>query len=282
MNQSDYEIGVDLDYPYDLREMLTAASVTHALGNKSIDNVRKTYLGSLSYEDDPGGDKRLDRKFREGVLRSVYSEYERLSGRFTKLDVEPHSGRFVSFHTLSRIPYSIRKTFHLADTGSLLEVIAILRMILEQMCWSLLICDIEDADIALGKSVSGSIGNAKKSVPVVGELYGWLSNHAHWHPSTHLKSFASKDGRLFHLINSSEYKAESYILISIVSSLYVQIYSSVVATCLREEMMPYDEAMLADCDPVRIIESIATADPSYDLDEKLKTIATAVWRPTNG
>lgn len=71
LNNGHYSVGVDNSYPAELRERLTTATISYTLQNKSMDYTRKTYLGDMNYEEDPGGNERQDRRIRNACLSMI-------------------------------------------------------------------------------------------------------------------------------------------------------------------------------------------------------------------
>jgi hypothetical protein len=228
LNQMDYVIGVNQDYPARLREMLSAAAITYQLSNSSIDHVRRTYLKDLSYEEDPGGDKRLDRTIRQQCLGLVEAANLVLRQYPGPLGREPLLGEWIGDMTLSRVGYSIERAFAEADKGALYEAAAIARMAMEQCCWAHSVRALDSVDEIAGRPVGHCVTLAKKDFQSVGRLYGWMSRHAHWDRSAQFKAIASEGDYSAVRLASSRFKAVSYCLLIVLTHLYGQIVDDVL------------------------------------------------------
>lgn len=226
VNQMGFVIGVKKDYPARLREMISAAAITYQLQNSSIDHVRKTYLKSMSYEEDEGGSQRFDRDCRRHCQSLIDSADKFLKAYPAPLKREPTVGEWIGDLTLVRVNYSFERAFAEADKGALYESVAIGRMILEQVCWAYCIRPYDEVDSVVKKSVTRCVGEASRSFPAIGRLYGWMSGHAHWAYSAHLKVITRKDEQAGAVFASSFFKAISYAMLVALVDIYRRIVNS--------------------------------------------------------
>jgi hypothetical protein len=228
LNQIGYVVGVNSDYPARLREMLSAAAITYQLANSSIDHVRRTYLKGMTYEDDPGGAARIDRTIRKEctlvgeAVGEFLRQYPRVLGR------EPLVGEWAGDLAFLRIAYSIERAFAEADKGALYESVVISRMALEQCCWAWAVRNLDEVEDIARLSVGHCVTLAKRDFPQVGRLYGWMSRHAHWNHSAHLKAITTMNGRSAVLLSSSWFKALAYCLLIVLSDAYREMVGSIV------------------------------------------------------
>ena len=224
LNKTHYPIGVNQDYPAELRKMLSAATISYFLQSKSIDYIRKNHLKDSNYEEDSGGKEQLDRRIRTACLLHVRAIIEGLVSYRSKTLTVATIGQFISDATLARIPYSLERAFAEADKGALFESLVIVRMALEQLCWALNIRDYDTATEIQTTPVTKSITYISKLYNKVGRLNGWLSNHAHWSYEAHIKAIFEKPG--FIMQASPMFKGCSYITLVIFSDLFLQIISN--------------------------------------------------------
>lgn len=226
LNQSQFPIGIDHHYPVELRERLTAATISYLLQNKSIDYTRKRYLGDLSYEKDPGGELREDRRIRTACLSFVNAQISGLVRFREGVSEDATMGEFLSDATLIRIPYSLERAFAEGDKGALFEALVITRMSLEQLCWAINIRHLKKPDEIKNTSVTKSITKVSKKYPKAGRLNGWLSNHAHWGYDAHVKTIVDVPGQV--MKSSSLFKGCAYIALIVFSDLFVKVMSAEV------------------------------------------------------
>ena len=234
LNKHFYPIGINQNYPAELRERLLAASISFFAGNKSIDYTRKKYTNDIQYEEDPGGDQRQDRKIRTACLFRVRVIIDGLVS-FNSNEPEVCTiGKILGDATLTRIPYSLERAFAEGDKGALFESLVIIRMALEQLCWALSIQDHDDPDIIRTTSVTKSITHISKLYPRLGRLNGWLSKHAHWNYDAHIKAILETPGSV--IISSHLFKGCSYFALIIFSELFFKIISEEL-----KEFIDWDE-----------------------------------------
>lgn len=248
LNQT-WPIGIDLDHPEELLNRLSAASLSVFLGNKSTDYVQKKY--KIEYEFDPGGDVRRDRLIRGESLGSVESIVSGLRSHRESLDEESSIGDYLSDITIGRIPFSLGRAFAEADKGALYEAIVIARMIVEQLCWSLKIRGVNDAEKIKATSATKSITPISKKYPTIGRLNGWLSKHAHWGYDAHIKAAFDKPG--FTVMASCRFKACAYVALAMLSFQVRHILLSEVRDFIDlEKVKEEDEFRRGDSEPVNL------------------------------
>jgi hypothetical protein len=220
LNQMGIVVGVNLDYPAAFREMLSAAAITYQLQNKSIDNVRRTYLKDMHYEEDPGGDKRLDRAIRSECAAVAEAVGDFLRAYPPLMSREPLVGEWIADLTILRVGYSIERAFAEADKGALYESVTISRMALEQCCWAYAVAKLDDVEQIRALSVGRCVSLAKADFPNVARFYGWLSSHAHWNHRAHVKALVNENDRSAIMLASNEFKALAYCALLIVTTYY--------------------------------------------------------------
>lgn len=228
VNNSPYVIGVNNNYPVRLREMVSAASITYQLQNNSIDYVLKKYFKTRPYEEDPGGTLRSDRRCR-CACEAVFSAADKFLEIYPPLTKRsPTIGEWIGDLTLVRTTYSFERAFAEADKGALYECVAIGRMILEQISWIWSVRSLDDTQSIERKSATRAVGELTRLLPIAGRLYGWMSDHAHWAYSAHLKAITKKDNQSAAMLASSLFKAIGYSMLIVLSELYLRVVSLVV------------------------------------------------------
>jgi hypothetical protein len=228
LNQS-WPIGVDSDYPSELRIRLTAASLSYGAGNKSIDHFRKHYLADLDYPVSPRD--RLDKR----IAHSLKDGLKKLDDGLNDLDPsDPKLGQMVSKWTFMRIPFSFDLALTCAQRGALFECLAITRMILEQTAWALEIRSWDDFNAITTRQAQQSLGALKAIHPAAGSFYGWLSAHAHWTYDAHIKAFHHSPGKIGMRLANPLYKGQALgaltVLFIIVHAAYHHLFEALGRT----------------------------------------------------
>jgi hypothetical protein len=265
LNQS-VPIGIDSAYPSELRVRLSAASISYQRGNKSVDHVIKRYFNDLKYDQLPGD--RLDKRISE----SLKLELRKLDEVLGELAPEQSVlGQMVSKWTFMRIPFSFDLAITCAQRGALFECLAIVRMILEQVAWSLEICDLDDFNAITSRQTYQSIGGLKSIHPAAGKFYGWLSGHAHWTYDAHIKAFEAKIGTITMRLANSLYKAQALgailVLFAITQRAYCQLITSLGSIAPRNDTLSKETLPF-----LRELQSLAPRDEDIGLlVEMIKT-----------
>jgi hypothetical protein len=224
LNQS-YPVGVDSDYPSELRVRLSAASLSFHAGNKSVDHFRKRYLTDLEYPiSSPDRlDKRIARYLENGLLK--------LDEALAALaPPNPTLGHMVAKWTFMRTPFSFDLALTCAQRGALFECLAIARMILEQTAWALEVRSWDDFDAIATRQAQQSLKSLKSIHPASGRFYGWLSAHAHWAYDAHIKAFHHSPGKIGMRLANPLYKGQALgallVLFEIVHAAYHCLFES--------------------------------------------------------
>ncbi|NET91653.1 MAG: hypothetical protein F6K45_26960, partial [Kamptonema sp. SIO1D9] len=207
---SPHPIGIDEDYPEDLKIRIGAAAASYFKGDKNIDYTLRTIRKMRQTESNkPFNSNRLDRVIRRSCLSSIRAVSQSVQEAIPNTEHENVMGKYVFDITLSRIPYSADRAFAEADKGALFECLAISRMILEKVCWAVRIRNLEDAQEITAQKAQSAISAVKGVSPLSGRLYGWLSKHAHWHYDAHIKTIQEVEGYVLHA--SRTFKLCSYL-----------------------------------------------------------------------
>ena len=227
VNRSSFAVGINLYYPAELLEIISAAIVTYEMGNNSVDYMRKKMALAVKYEEDPGGLDRVDRTARKKIL-NVFGRASQLIDEAIGPDKrENHTGLFIAHHTLRRVAVAAKAAIVLADRGYFFEVASVVRSHFEQMVWSLKISEISDRETVFSTKITNSISDAKKKNLAYGKFYGWLSEHTHWNTNVHTKSFIIRNGTVHQLYASSYFKCLSCELLLLLSIIFCFVCESV-------------------------------------------------------
>jgi hypothetical protein len=268
LNQS-WPVGVDSNYPSELRVRLTAASLSHQMGNNSVDHVVKRYLSDLTYDVTPHD--RLDKRIAAGLKQQLIQLDE------TLVELAPEAsvlGQMVSKWALMRVPFSFDFAITCAQRGALFECLAIVRMILEQVAWSFDVRHLDDFDDITSREATQSIRVIRSIHPAAGLFYGWLSDHAHWSYDAHIKAFEPGAGTIGMRLANPLYKAQALaailVLFAITHAAYLRIFEALGSTSHAQDIGAIDANSL-----IRELQTLASDD------KDIRRLA-AMIKPTHG
>ena len=217
-----WPIGLKSTYPEELIRRIGAAVISLHMGNTAVDYTYRRYLKGRRYEMNDGS--RLDLC----ISREIKNKSAALSSSLSLItELEPkNDGQFVSEWTFLRIPFAIEFLLSCANRGAFFESAAIARMILEQIAWCNAIDGLTDVAVIQKTSATKSIGILKQRFEGVGQLYGWLSAHAHWAYDGHVKAMHFEDGKTASLFATPKFKASSLALTVLIAILAIKLFAT--------------------------------------------------------
>lgn len=270
--RSPWKIGLHSTYPNSLKKKIAAAMISESLALKSVDNVARNYLKDIEY---PAPDKnRLDirvRGFISGKMKIFDSQIELLTKRTDKKRNQP-----IAEWTLSRFPFSMELLAHCGQRGALFEGLAIARMMLEQIAWAYVVSLSDDENAIHKTSATASISKLKGISRFSGNLYGWLSEHAHWTYDGHKKSFITKgdEGEFGHLLASPYFKAIVFcVMLLLIQSLFDCLWT-ILPTDMRADFSENVSPDIIKTEVAFRLKEILDCDPEdEDLNELVLMLA---------
>lgn len=197
-----WPVATSVHTPVELRQGLLACSLAYNLQVRSIDNVRKRYVGDKCPPDDLSS---LGGEASE-FLRASFALLERALEAL-RCKGEAPFGMFGAELTLFRALTSLEAGRQLANRGLLLETKAVLRSALEMVCWAHSAFPMEDEQRIKELRAEASVTAARKIQPLVGRLYGALSETVHWRFEAHRRFLLVRSPGLFLLKASSLHRA---------------------------------------------------------------------------
>ena len=250
LNQS-WPVGVDSNYPSELRIRLSAATISYQMGNKSVDHVIKHYLNDHTYEETPRD--RLDKRIASS-LKEELGTLDKILGDLAPADSV--LGCMVSKWTFMRLPFSFDFAITCAQRGALFECLAIVRMILEQVAWSLDIRLLDEVDAIQSRQAQQSIRAINALHPAAGRFYRWLSAHAHWTYGAHIKAFESGSGTIGMRLANPLYKAQALAAIVVLFAITKTAY-----TCIHETLGLTSRTDTSEIDLVSLVRELLSLAP---------------------
>jgi hypothetical protein len=203
-------VGMRRDSPPDFRRRILAAAISHQLRLKSIDYSLKRYVEPDLYNEESStlGDTVSD------YLRSSAAQFE---DHLKELQTpDPSFGVFGAEITLFRLPHALDTARMLSNRGLLLEVLPILRLCVEMICWSNVAFGLKEEDEVISLKARQCVSQMKAVYPTIGRLYGHLSEFVHWEQVTHGRFIALDHDQTAILKASVRYRAESLALCLVV------------------------------------------------------------------
>jgi len=259
---SDYDfigdwitIAVPSNLPNEYRQKIVAALTTAHLGNKSIDRTYKKIKPDLDkiFPTDKFPNEKLteENKLTREIFDFLRDEHRRMYSVFGNIDsTKLPLGKHICYLALTRLSESYRACLMLIRMGFYFESYSIIRMIFEQLCWTLANYTLNDYD-GLDKLIqpTKSITYAKTKFKFIGTFYNNLSHFAHISNNA-LGNYISQGENEFILTYSkAEYVYETQI--ALYSLIKMQI--DIIEIIYNEEIKGYKYWWLDEATDIRLI-----------------------------
>ncbi|MGA8400154.1 MAG: hypothetical protein WB697_09710, partial [Stellaceae bacterium] len=178
-----WSVGTSRSSTPEFMRRLSAAATSYFLQLRSIDYTYKQYVDQDLFESRPAtlGDNISD--FLKGCARILDKELFKLHRE------NPSFGQVGAELTLFRFPDTLDVARTLSDRGRLLEVLAILRLSVEQISWSAVAFHLAESNDVRHLRAQSSITKFKAAYSTIGKIYGFLSQYSHWQFDVHPEFF---------------------------------------------------------------------------------------------
>lgn len=214
-------VGLRNTDPLGLKRKIAAILVSDFLGLKSIDYAFKRYTKDQPY---PAGDpERLDLRIERFIIDATSTFEAQLFAFSCELPDAPSQTQLAAF-ALGRLKFSSHFMILCAHAGAMLETASIARMLLEKLAWSYCVSKQPDEFDVYEISATKCIRGLKEINPCAGRFYGWLSEHVHWSPETHLKSINFSGDKPLYVLASSFFKAKAMLIALCIIRLYFEVF----------------------------------------------------------
>jgi hypothetical protein len=223
-----WPLATNSNVPEEFLRMILAGGTTCFLGNRSIDNVYRKYFKEKAFEVHDG--QRLDYKVAKFANERI--AFFNAASSFVSDGGSGPLGRTIAIWTLVRFKFSLKILLTCAQRGGLFETATLSRSILEQIAWSFRIRVLDDSDEIASIAATKSIGELKTVFLPAGQLYGWLSNHAHWAYEAHSKVYVRETKWHRHVLADSTLKAKSLIVVLIICELAIKMWKTITEETL--------------------------------------------------
>lgn len=199
-------IGFRTNYPLELKQRIVAAQVSYMM-QIGMDYAKKRYLDDTIHPSAADFnwntvDSIITRKLHSAVDDAI----NRIRASNQKLESPSPIGVVLADTATGRIAYSITVASRLANTGALFEYATIARMIIEQIAWTYVSFNLDDAEKIKKLKANSLISSLKEVYPGAGRLYGWLSEHSHWSYSQHWKAINTETNNVSAIHKSIYFK----------------------------------------------------------------------------
>jgi hypothetical protein len=227
---------------------------------RSIDYALKSYVEpDLFNEEKSSLGESVSDYLRDSVL-ILAEEFKKIQTVDTVL-----FGVFGAKFTLVRAPYVINTARMLANRGQLLEVLPLLRLCLEMICWANTSFYIQDEDKIVALKAQNCFSNLKLVYPSVGKVYGYLSKYAHWGHMIHGEFLDFSEEKVGVLMASARYRAIALALCLVILDIFVEVARGIYAA---------ESAVL-----VRRVQGVLSCDATRKTHRILSEIATLSGLP---
>lgn len=216
--QSVFPVGLQRCSPAELKRSVLAAAISVLIGNKSIDYTKKKHVPNDLYEEDVCI---LGDRISDFIKESSIIIRKELVGMQNSDNIA--AGQFGSDITLFRIPYSIDVARMLANRGLLLEVIPILRLSFEMICWACAAFKISSDDKVFELRAQNCVQKARDFYRTAGRIYGYLSQFSHWGHAIHGVFLTHDESRVGVMNASQKYRAISLSLCLLILDMLLAV-----------------------------------------------------------
>lgn len=135
-------------------------------------------------------------------------------------------GESLFFMAMIRLKESFKSCIILIRNGFYVEVITVLRLIYEQLCWAIFVIDEKSEEVIKKNKTSANTKFLKEKInEEYGKLYGILSEEAHLAPNTIFKYLSNKDDEIYILGRSSIKCKEEVISLLQLYKIYIEVFS---------------------------------------------------------
>jgi hypothetical protein len=214
-----FTLGVPANAPPRFKQMVFAAGKTYVMGNRSVDYMLREYGALWNFDDSKKHDfSPLFLEVCSFVIAHVDQEIDRFMAIPKKDD---HPGLFAAGSALMRLYSSFRSACLLLRQHYWVEMACILKLILEQLAWSYVVCRLE-GKLFFARVPSKAVATYKTFYPTAGKLYGWLNEASHVSPERTIDylDFSGKRPGVY-LSSSFEAAKHAYFLVLLVDMFLV-------------------------------------------------------------
>jgi hypothetical protein len=218
-----FSVAVAVDADPEFKTYIMAAGSTHAMGNRSIDNIlRRNYTKWVQFFQN---DRLAHESDLVGLRRKIARKATSRCAEISELNIggEVPAGVISAANVLIRLESSFRAASQLIQLGFAFESEAVIRLGFEQVAWSYAIRRLATTAEVISVSGTGHMSLLKSIFPGAGRVYGRLSELAHVDPGTHSRFVVERDGEREVRIKAPSVTRESVFLLLILLDAFLVI-----------------------------------------------------------
>jgi len=249
-----WPVGTERNSPAEFKRRVLAALLSYQLQLSSIDYTLKRYVDAKLYE---ANEPRLGEAVSDYLRGAVRILNEELKSLHTQGDLP--LGVLGAELTLYRLPDALDTARMMSNRGLLLEVLPLLRLTLEMAAWSHTAFYLDDEEHVFELKAQSCISSLKGTYRSAGQIYGFLSQFAHWGHAIHSQFLKIEKGTTSVVTASVRYRAMSLALCLVVLDLVVEVVRKIYAE--------------RSVDLVSRIQGVAYPDPSRQSYQYVSKIA---------
>lgn len=218
-----FTVAVPVGADPEFKAYIMAAGATHAMGNRSIDNVLKRHCNSWTryFEEQGTANGKGLAGLRWIIVQMAISRCIEISD--LNIGDNGGAGRSAAAKALIRLESTFRASSQLIQLGYAFEAEAVIRLGFEQVAWVNAVRDLMDASKVEATSGTGNMTRLKSVFPGAGPIYNRLSDLAHVAPTTHVRFVTEVDGETSVRIKAPLAATESIRLLLILLDAFLVI-----------------------------------------------------------
>jgi len=218
--------GLPINASIELRKYITAAVLKHKNPEENFEEIiSKLNLDDLTDEKNVT----VHDIVTHSISRSVEIASQVINDLQKKLKDNIQNinlGESLFFIAMIRLKESFKSCIILIRNGFFVEVITVLRLIYEQLCWAIFVIDEKSEEMIKKNKTSANTKYLKEKInEEYGKLYGFLSEEAHLAPDTIFKYLSNKDDEIYILGRSAIKCKEEVISLLQLYKIYIEVFS---------------------------------------------------------
>lgn len=219
-----WPVGMQRGCPPEFKRRVLAAMLSYRMQLSSIDYTLKRYVDAKLYEAD---ESRLGEAVSDYLRHATQILSEELKNLHTQGDLP--LGVLGAELTLYRLPSALDSARMMSNRGLLLEVLPLLRLTLEMAAWAHTAFYLDEEEQVFELKAQSCISSLKGTYTSVGQLYGFLSQFAHWGHAIHGQFLDIEKGVTWVVMASVRYRAMSLALCLVILDVVVEVTRKIYA-----------------------------------------------------
>lgn len=228
----NFVVGVPRHFPAEFKKYVFAGAKAAWLGNKSIDYTLKRHGDKWNFEESSTPGMRFASYIADAIKQHASASVTRLKAIGPG---DETNGRFAAWAALARLIVTFRAVAGGLLRGWHFEVVALERLILEQLAWCSAVYHLE-GEAHFDVLPTDAIRELKAMFPFVGRLYGRLSETSHIHPDETLSYITIEGPKVQVLWTSTENLVEDAAIVMTLMDLYLALIDLVGAHPASEDV----------------------------------------------